>query len=75
MTRVIAAGRYEDFTIELLAARDGATRFRLCLETADPDKIPRFRQALDCCEAILRLPDPNRPPPMEDAFPDEGVAA
>jgi hypothetical protein len=42
----------DEFTIEYY---DGG-RFRLCLDTSDPAKIPRFRQALDCIEGILKLP-------------------
>jgi hypothetical protein len=30
-------------------------RFRLCLDTSDPGKLPRFRQAIDCVEAILGI--------------------
>ena len=42
----------DDFTVSYY--QDG--RFRLCLDTSDPTTIPRFRQALDCIEAILKLP-------------------
>ena len=45
----------DDFTVEYFA--DGS--FRLCLHTADPNKIPRFKQAVDCVEGILRLPLPG----------------
>jgi hypothetical protein len=47
-----SVAQHEDFTIEYY--EDG--RFRLCLETSDANKIPKFRQAIDCVERILMLP-------------------
>jgi hypothetical protein len=48
----VSVAQHEDFTIAYY--EDG--RFRLCLDTADPSKLPKFRQAVDCIEAILKLP-------------------
>jgi len=48
----IARSQDDEFTIEYY--EDG--RYRLCLDTSNPDKLPRFRQAIDCIEKILRLP-------------------
>jgi hypothetical protein len=45
----------DDFT----AAYYEGGRFRLCLDTSDPGKIPGFRKAIDCIEAILKLPKPG----------------
>ena len=56
MTRhPISVSQDEDFTIWYFEGR----RFRLCLDTSDPSKIPRFRQAIDCIEAVLKLPKPR----------------
>lgn len=41
----------DELTVECYASG----RYRLCLDTSDPSKIPRFREALDCIEAMLKL--------------------
>lgn len=51
-TTPTSVAQYEDFIIEYY---EGG-RFRLCLDTSDPGKIPKFREAIDCIEAILKLP-------------------
>ncbi len=51
-TTPISRSQDDDFTIEYY--EDG--RYRLCLDTSNPDKLPRFRQAIDCIEKILKLP-------------------
>lgn len=50
----------DDFTVELIDRPDGKICFRLAIETSDPEKFARFREALDCAERILRLPDWRR---------------
>jgi hypothetical protein len=50
----------DDFTV---AYYEGG-RFRLCLDTSDPGKLPRFRQAIDCIEAILKITKPE--PALDD---------
>ena len=52
----IAIAEHEDFIIELLGLTP--MRFRMAIDTTNPDRFAKFRLALDIAEKILRLPNP-----------------
>jgi hypothetical protein len=51
-----AISRDNDFTCEFIGQQGGGFRFRLCIDTDNPERFARFRQALEITEKILRMP-------------------